>query len=236
MALDHQVWVLTDHSTKLLEELLGGFVVAPFAFLEVEREVAFDAIELGEATLGEAPEGLDAVDVDFAFGEAVALVDAFVLGEAVVDQTGIGLPIIGEQQAFRIHFTLDNWAQNVRRGIGNDLGIDASVTFQETKDRLLGAAAATLAAPGMATDTRGTEEALISLDFTTEERLLGLLMSEDQLAEGHEVTVDGLAVELEQNRCFGGFYVQTEALRNFYSPITAQLAVSEHLSRLSGCA
>lgn len=232
-ALDHQVWVLTDHSTKLLEELLGGFVVAPLAFFEMEREVAFDAVEFGKAALCEAPKGFDAIDVNLAFGKGVALVDAFVLGEAVVDQTGVGLPIISEQQTFGIHFTLYNWAQNVRGGVGNDLGIDAPIAFQQTKDRLLGAAAPTLPASDVTTDTRGAEEALIGFDFSGEERLLGLLMSEDQLAESHVVAVDGLAIELEQNRCFRGFYVQAEALCNFYSPITAQLAVSEHLSRLS---
>jgi hypothetical protein len=82
----------------------------------------------------------------------------------------------------------------------------------------------------------GTEVAFVSFDDAHEQRLLGELMSMDQAAEGHEIAVDGLAIELQQLGGFGGFDVDAEALRNFSNPIQTQLAVSKHLFRLSSYA
>ena len=39
-----------------------GFVVAPLALFEVEFEIGFDAVELGQASFRKAPEGFDPVD------------------------------------------------------------------------------------------------------------------------------------------------------------------------------
>jgi hypothetical protein len=38
-----------------------GFVVALLALFEVEFEIGFDAVELGQASFGKAPEGFDPV-------------------------------------------------------------------------------------------------------------------------------------------------------------------------------
>ena len=49
-------------------------------------KVGLDSVELGQAALGEAPEGFDAVDVSAAVGERLLLVDAHVLVVADIDQ------------------------------------------------------------------------------------------------------------------------------------------------------
>jgi hypothetical protein len=71
------------------------------ALLEVKRERAFvDAIELGQATLGKAPEALDAVDVIVAEREAVFVVSVTkVLGVSDGKQAIVGTQAVGMDDA-----------------------------------------------------------------------------------------------------------------------------------------
>ena len=62
-------------------------------------KVGFDTVELGQATLGEAPAGFDAVDVGAAVGKRLLLVDAHVLVVADIDQAIESGPAIGAEDA-----------------------------------------------------------------------------------------------------------------------------------------
>ena len=42
----------------------------------MEIEISFHSIELGQATLGEAPEGFDSIDMDSMGGKMLAFVDS----------------------------------------------------------------------------------------------------------------------------------------------------------------
>lgn len=116
---------------------LWGFAVAPFAFLEVDGEGGLaHAVELGQAPLHVAPECLDPIDVGFAVGEALALVDAHVLVVADRDQAVVAAPAVTMNHALRIDPTPDDGQEAGRRAIGHHLGVDAPVALEDPKHRL----------------------------------------------------------------------------------------------------
>jgi hypothetical protein len=80
-----------------LNEEGRGFVVAPLALFEVEFEIGFDAVELGQASFSKAPEGFDPVDVSAAIGEGFLFVNAHMFVVVDIDQAIITWPAIGEK-------------------------------------------------------------------------------------------------------------------------------------------
>ena len=69
------------------------------------------AVELGQAAFGEAPEALDAVDMDVSVGEGVALLavllDAQMLLVAPVDKPRITAPSVADDSGFAGDVTSD---------------------------------------------------------------------------------------------------------------------------------
>ena len=78
-------------------------VEAELALLQVQIEGGLGhPVELGQASFGEAPEALDAVDVVVALGEMIAAVaNASVLGIAQVDQAVVAGQTVGEDFALQ---------------------------------------------------------------------------------------------------------------------------------------
>ncbi len=62
-------------------------------------EINFDAVELGKPAFGEAPEGLDAVDVGAASGEGFLFVDAHMFVIADIHQAVVSRPTVGADDA-----------------------------------------------------------------------------------------------------------------------------------------
>ena len=98
-------------------------IVTPFAFLEMESKEFFDAVELGQAALGKAPEGFDAIDVSTTFGKALGLVDADMFVVTDIDQAVVAAPGIGEDNAGRIDLAPQRPLESVGRTVRHDLGV-----------------------------------------------------------------------------------------------------------------
>ena len=109
-------------------------------------EVKFDAVELGEPSFGEAPEGLDAVDMHtVALGEfMLAVVDPQMLVVADIDESVVAAPAVGVDDAFQRHLALDDGLQRGFFAIRHDLGIHPAMPLEDAKHRLLERAATAL--------------------------------------------------------------------------------------------
>jgi hypothetical protein len=87
------------------------FAPSPLTVFEVELEGSAGSIELCEAAFDEAPEALDAVDMHLAVREGIAdlavLFDAQVLFIAIVDQTRLTAPAIGDDSGIARDVTPD---------------------------------------------------------------------------------------------------------------------------------
>jgi len=187
-------------------------VVTPFAFLEMEREEFFDAVELGQAALGKAPEGFDAIDVSATFGKALGLVDADMFVVADIDQAVVAAPGIGEDNAFRIDLAPQRPLESMGGAVGDDLGVDAALAFVDAENRLLEGAASASARSRSTAQPGRTKITFIGLDDANEKPQLHELMSKNHSAKKGVVTINGVAVEAQEHRGFGSLDVQTKAL------------------------
>jgi hypothetical protein len=127
---------------------------------------------------------------------------------------------------------LDDGAQHLGRGVGDELGVNAPTAFVDTEDGLLVGATAALARAELAAQALRTEVTFVCFDYTYEECLLLLLMRIDQSPKGEEVSIDALAITLQEQRAFARFNVDAKAANNFAYQIIAYLAAFKHLLRL----
>ena len=111
-----------------------GFVVAPLALFEVEFEIGFDAIELGQASFRKAPEGFNPVDVSTAIGEGFLFVNAHMFVVADIDQAIISWPAIRAKDALRIDPAPDDGSQGLLGAVSDDLGINFSLALEDAED------------------------------------------------------------------------------------------------------
>ena len=100
-------------------------IVSPFGFLEMQVEgVLGQALELAEPDFCNAPEALDAVDVDALADEfIVAVIDAEV-AVAEIDEALIARPAIGVDNGARVELAADNALQRAPGAVRDDLGVD----------------------------------------------------------------------------------------------------------------
>jgi hypothetical protein len=124
----------------------------------------FDPVELGQASFGKAPKGLNAVDMSPALGKSLALVDANMTVIAHIDQPVIPPPTIGHEHAGRVDFASDHPLEGPRRTVGHDLGVDLSVTLKNAEDRLFEGSSSALARTWTSPDPGRSEVGFISLD------------------------------------------------------------------------
>lgn len=172
----------------------------------------FDAVELGQAALGKAPEGFDAIDVSATFGKALGLVNANMFVVADIDQAVVAAPGIGEDNALGIDLAPQRPLESEGRTVRHDLGVDAALAFVDAEDRLLeGAASAPTRSRSTAQPGR-TKITFIGLDHANEESQLHELMGKNHLTKKGVVTINGVAVEAQKHRGFGSFDVQTKTL------------------------
>lgn len=131
------------------------------------ESVFVNAVELGQATLGEAPERFDAVDVIVAKSElVVGMIDPEMLGETQVNQAVVADPAVGMKYAFERNVSPYHLLQGTFSAIGNNLSEDFVASFEEAEDdRFATGSAATLAF-----DSSGTEVRLIDFDDSVHRR------------------------------------------------------------------
>ena len=175
----------------------------------------FDPVELGQPSFGKAPKGLNAVDMSPALGKSLGLVDADMAVIAHIDQSVITAPTIGHDHAGRVDFASDDPLESPRRAVGHDFGVDLSLTLKNAKDRLFKSSSSALARTWTSSDPGRSEIGFISLDNAAQKTLLGLTVKKDEPAEDAVESIDGIAVELNQESSFGGLNVQAEAINDF---------------------
>lgn len=124
-------------------EIIVPVVETPFGFFEVENEVfVTDAAQLREAQFGEAPEGLDAIDVILTAGELVLVMMDAVVFVATQDKAVVGLPSVGVDGRLRKHLSLHNRHQFLPGAVVDDCGEDLSSTLEQADYRGLAAGSA----------------------------------------------------------------------------------------------
>lgn len=186
----------------------------------MEIEVGFDAVELSEAALGEAPEGFDAVDVCAAPSEGFALIDADVLVVADIDQAIITGPAIGADDALRVDPPANDGPQSLGGAIRDDFRIDFPVAFKDAEDWLLERAPAPQTRQGSASHPAGSKVTFIN--FHNPPELVPLLhaLQGNHQPKARVECVHRLAIELQQPRRLCRREIQTKTLQNFFYAIT----------------
>lgn len=170
-------------------------IEAEFAFLQVEIEhLGTQSFELGKPMLGEAPEGLDAVDVIPFPGELIfTMIDPEMLHVANIHEPVIANPAIGVDHAGNIHLAADDRLQTGLGAIRDDLGVDVVATFEHAEDSCLAPGTATAFTP----DALGAEVGFVNFDNTFERRLRLADISHADAQEQHE-SVDGIAIQFDK--------------------------------------
>lgn len=189
------------------------------ALLEVKRERALvDAIELGQATLGKAPEALDAVDVIVAEREAVfAVSDAKVLGVTDGNQAIVGAQAVGMDDAAQAYLAANDRLQSGFRAVGHDLGIDLAVALEDTKDD--GLAERTTAF--LSAHATWPEVALVDFDRADKRRCAPALFGQTP-AQLEKQRVDRAHAHAGQLRRPGRRQIEREATHNAAKPSLGQ--------------
>ena len=134
-----------------------------------KEPVPADALELGEARLGEAPEALDAVDMVPAPGELVLVVEDAVVPVAVADQPVVGLPPVGVDVALTRDPAPQDRHELLFRAVPHDAEEHPVASLVDPEDGQLAARAP----PALPPDPAGAEVALVDLDLAREGAGLG---------------------------------------------------------------
>jgi hypothetical protein len=146
-----------------------SLVESELCFFEVEVEGMFgDAIELEQASFGEAPEAFDPIDMVLPASEfVVGVVDPEVLVEAEIDQAIVASPTVGMEDGFRFDSATNDGLECGFGGIRHDLGVDLVASFEQPEDdRLATGSPASLAANATRAEVR-----LVGFDFALERRI-----------------------------------------------------------------
>src|ERR1700687_842513 len=102
----------------------------------MERKgVRRNAVELSQATFGEAPETLDAIDMILAQSKLMSLVvypEMFLISH--IDQSVVAGPAIGMDDRFQADAAQNGLAERLAATVGDDLGVDIAVALEDAKD------------------------------------------------------------------------------------------------------
>ena len=117
-------------------EVLVAMIEAEFGLFQVQQKGVFGhAFNLLEADFGEAPEGLDAVDVRGALDELIlAVAHTKMAVESNVYQPVIPAPAVGVDQGRHVNFTTNNSLQGLFRTVGDDFHVHLPTAFEQAKD------------------------------------------------------------------------------------------------------
>lgn len=184
-------------------------------------EIDFDAVELGEPALGEAPESLNAVDVSAALCKGLLFVNADMLVVADIDEAVISRPAIGTNDALGIDPSADDGAQSVLGAVLDDLRVNFPIPLKDAEDGLL--ECSTSAQPGQGSATHPARTKVAFIDFHHSSQFPALIdpMQGNQQPKTLVQRVDGLAIELQKSRCLRSREVQAKAFHYFFDAILA---------------
>ena len=190
-------------------EATATMVKSEFRFFEMQEKVSGgNAVELDHAPFGEAPEGLNAIDMGFSIRELVlGVVDSQVFGVANVHESIVATPAIGVNDTFQADLAANDSLQGDFLGIGNNFSEDLTVAFEDSKDDCL----ATSTSSSFATHSFGTEVRFINFDLS-QVRCLSLTLLTDTVTNLQKDIVDPSHREARKNRGVGGCQVHGKTL------------------------
>ena len=143
-------------------------VESELRFLEVKVEgVLRHTFESGEVMFGEAPEGLDSVDVVAAVSEFIFTVtNSEMLRVSDIDQAVVTNPAVSVNDGIEADLAADNSLEGSLFGVWHDLSPDSVTAFEDSKyDGLT-----TCAATPFSFYSMGPEIRLVDFDSTVQER------------------------------------------------------------------
>src|ERR1039458_4736508 len=149
--------------------MVVAVIEAELCLFEMEIEGMFgDAVELEQASFGEAPEAFDAIDMMRSACELiVSVADPKVLVEAQIDEAIVCSPAIGMEHGLRLDSASNHRLQSGFGGIRYNLGIDLVAAFEQTEHDGLAASSTT----SHAANATRTEVGFIDLHRTLERRV-----------------------------------------------------------------
>jgi len=163
-------------------------------------------MELHQTPFRERPEGLDAVDMGPATSKFVLTVlHPEVLLVAQIDQAVVPSPSVGVNDAVEADSSPDNGLQRGFSAVGHDLGVDHSISLEDSKNRCLASGSA---AP-FALDTLAAEIGFIDFDFSGKGRFVFAKLG-DSLADEAIVSVNRVAVEASDGCSLTSVQIQGE--------------------------
>lgn len=193
------------------------FLPAPLTFLEMEREVGFDPVELGESALGEAPEALNAIDVDTVTGKLVlGVVHSEVLVVAHVDETVVAAPPVRVDDGVERHLPADDGTQRGSGTVGDNLGVDSTVPLEDAEDRLLQGTTTTLELPVVTLDSARSKVALVELNLTDKLRQFIHLQRVDETSKAAEPEINRIPVDSGQLCRFRGLNIHAKVVNELF--------------------
>ena len=188
-------------------ELITAVIEPELTFFEVQVEGSFrDTMELHQPPFRERPEGLDAVDVGPATSEFVlSVLHPEVLLVAEIDQAVIPAPSVGVNDAVEADSSPDNGLQRGFSAVGDDLGVDHSISLEDSKNRCLSSGSAA----SLALDALAAKIGFIDFDFPGKGRFVFAKLG-DSLSDKAIVSVNRVAVEASDGCSLASVQIQGE--------------------------
>lgn len=166
-----------------------------------------DAVELLEATLGETPETLNAVDVMCALHELVLTVmNSKMLCVPDINQAVVTAPTVTVDDRVERDATAHNGLQSALFAVRHDLRVNASVSFEDAEDDGL----ATGCATAFATHATSAEVRLIDFDLARGEGRSTLAFFPDAFSDFEKDHRDTLACQAGKFRRLTGRQIERE--------------------------
>ena len=118
----------------------------------------------GESCFGISPKALDSIDMTFIMNKLIlSMVDSKVFLIPEINEPVVAPPAVRMDYTFKIHTTSDNRLQRGSSAIWNNLCVDFSVSFEDTKDDCFSGSSTA----STAFNTMSAKVAFIDFDFTT---------------------------------------------------------------------
>lgn len=221
---------------KRFSQLGLRLLPTPLAFFEMEWKVPLDPVELGQPSLGEAPERFDAVDVDtLTFGKLIlTVVDSIVAIVANVNETVITPPAVGVNDRISRNTAQNQGLEGGFLAVGHNLSEDSASPLKDAEDRLFLGAAATFQFAMEATNTFGAKVRLVHFRFTDYLfHLLALIPVDGEAASAKEA-VGGFAVDTDERGRSRRINVEAKALKQLghFASTDSGLLYQAHLTIL----
>jgi len=170
-----------------------------------------DAVELLKPTLGETPEAFNAVDMTVASDELVrAVIDSEVLRVSDIYKAIVAAPPVTVDDRFRRDATANNGLQSSLFAVRYNLGVDAAVALEDTKDDGF----TRRSTPALAAHATSAEVRLINFDFTLREGRSALALLGNALPDFEKDHGDGLTRQPRQLSSSAGRQIERKVAQH----------------------